>query len=94
MAMTRPKDFPFLVGVLLLAAPALFYVLDRTGALPPTIDPLSWSIAVAALGIGLVAYGARDSVRRQVLFSLGGLAAVGGQIIAIALLAMYSADMV
>ena len=94
MAMTRPKDFPFLVGVLLLAAPALFYVFDRAGILPPTIDPLSWSIAVAALGLGLVAYGARDSLRRQVLFSLGGLAAVGGQIVAIVLLAMYSADMV
>ena len=90
----RPKDFPFLTGLVFLAAPALFYVLDQLNILPATIDPLSWSIAVAAIGVALIAYGARASVRRQILFSLGGLAAVGGQIIAIVLIALNSSDAV
>lgn len=87
--MTRAKDVPFVVGAVFLAAPALFYILDQLGVLA-AFDPLSWSIAIAAIGLALVAYGARDSLRRQILFSLGGLAAVGGQIIAIVLLAMYT----
>ena len=86
----RPKDFPFITGMVFLAAPAAFYILDRVGALPQTLDPLSWSIVVAALGLALIAYGARDSLRRQMLFSLGGLAAIGGQIIAIVLIALQT----
>lgn len=90
----RPKDFPFLTGLVFLAAPAVFYVLDQLNVLPATVDPLSWSIAVAAIGVALIAYGARDSLRRQILFSLGGLVAVGGQILAIVLIALQTSQAV
>lgn len=92
--MMRPKDFPFLAGLLFLTAPAIFYVFEQFGVLPATLDPLSWSIAVAAIGVALIAYGARDSLRRQILFSMGGLAAVGGQIIAIVLIVLQTSEAV
>ena len=71
-------------GILFLAAPVWLFLLDRADTLPPTFDPLTWSLVLGVIGIALIGFSRRHSVKRALLFALGAAVILAVEIYAIA----------